>query len=68
LRNKYDAILTGSTTVIADNPSLTARIKNGIAVRLNLLIPTKVLCAAVRTDTSIGTIWRIAARDEIPIA
>ena len=42
--------------------------KNGIAVRLNLLIPTKVLCAPVRTDTSIGTIWRIAARDEIPIA
>ncbi|MBS6552653.1 MAG: bifunctional diaminohydroxyphosphoribosylaminopyrimidine deaminase/5-amino-6-(5-phosphoribosylamino)uracil reductase RibD [Clostridium sp.] len=30
LRNKYDAILTGSSTVIADNPSLTARIKNGI--------------------------------------
>ena len=29
LRNKYDAILTGSGTVIADNPSLTARIKNG---------------------------------------
>ena len=29
MRNKYDAILTGSGTVIADNPSLTARIKNG---------------------------------------
>ena len=30
LRNKYDAILTGSNTVITDNPSLTARTKGGI--------------------------------------
>ena len=30
LRNKYDAILTGSGTVIADNPSLTCRMKNGV--------------------------------------
>ena len=29
LRNKFDAILTGSGTVIADNPSLTCRMKNG---------------------------------------
>ena len=29
LRHNYDAILTGSGTVIADNPSLTCRIKNG---------------------------------------
>lgn len=29
LRNKYDAILTGSGTVLADNPSLTCRMKNG---------------------------------------
>ncbi len=29
LRNKYDAILTGSGTVIKDNPSLTCRMKNG---------------------------------------
>ena len=29
LRNKYDAILTGSNTVIIDNPSLTCRMKNG---------------------------------------
>ncbi len=29
LRNKYDAILTSSATVIADNPSLTCRMKNG---------------------------------------
>jgi diaminohydroxyphosphoribosylaminopyrimidine deaminase/5-amino-6-(5-phosphoribosylamino)uracil reductase len=29
LRNKYDAILTSSKTVIADNPSLTCRMKNG---------------------------------------
>lgn len=29
LRNKYDAILTSSKTVLADNPSLTCRMKNG---------------------------------------
>ncbi len=29
LRNKYDAILTSSQTVICDNPSLTCRMKNG---------------------------------------
>lgn len=29
LRSKYQAIMTGSGTVMADNPSLTARIKNG---------------------------------------
>ena len=29
LRNKYDAILTASNTVLADNPQMTCRIKNG---------------------------------------
>ena len=29
LRSDYQAIMTGSGTVLADNPSLTARIKNG---------------------------------------
>lgn len=29
LRNKYDAILTSSATVIKDNPSMTCRMKNG---------------------------------------
>lgn len=29
LRNCYDAVLTSSNTVIADNPSLTARIRDG---------------------------------------
>ncbi|NLF83736.1 MAG: bifunctional diaminohydroxyphosphoribosylaminopyrimidine deaminase/5-amino-6-(5-phosphoribosylamino)uracil reductase RibD [Candidatus Gastranaerophilales bacterium] len=29
LRNKYDAILTGSGTVIADNPSMTCRMDGG---------------------------------------
>ncbi len=29
LRNKYDAILTSATTVKADNPSMTCRMKNG---------------------------------------
>ena len=29
LRSEYQAIMTGSGTCLADNPSLTARIKNG---------------------------------------
>jgi diaminohydroxyphosphoribosylaminopyrimidine deaminase/5-amino-6-(5-phosphoribosylamino)uracil reductase len=29
MRNKYDAILTGSGTVLADNPSLTCRMEEG---------------------------------------
>ncbi len=29
LRNKYDAILTGSNTVIKDNPTMTCRIRGG---------------------------------------
>ena len=29
LRNNHDAILTSSNTIIADNPSLTCRLKNG---------------------------------------
>ncbi len=29
LRNKYDAIITGSATVIADNPALTCRLRQG---------------------------------------
>ena len=31
LRSKYQAILTGSNTVIYDNPKLTSRIKNGVS-------------------------------------
>ena len=31
LRTRYQAILTGSNTVICDNPKLTSRIKNGIS-------------------------------------
>ena len=30
LRNKYDAILTSSSTVLADNPSMTCRLKNSL--------------------------------------
>ncbi|MBP7212578.1 bifunctional diaminohydroxyphosphoribosylaminopyrimidine deaminase/5-amino-6-(5-phosphoribosylamino)uracil reductase RibD [bacterium] len=29
IRNRYDAIMTTSSTVIADNPSMTCRLKNG---------------------------------------
>ncbi len=44
LRNKYDSIITGSGTIIADNPSLTCRLENGrnpvrIVVDSNLITP-----------------------------
>ncbi len=44
LRNKYDAILTSSQTVIKDNPSMTCRMKNGrnpirIVIDTNLKTP-----------------------------
>ena len=45
-----------------------ARMKKGMAVKVNLLIPTKVRWAAVRTDTSRGITGRMAAREEIPMA
>ena len=45
-----------------------ARMKNGIAVRLNLLMPTKMRCAPVTTDTSRATVWRMQIREEMPIA
>ncbi len=45
LRNKYDAILTGSGTILADNPSLNCRMANGrnpirIIIDSNLITPT----------------------------
>ena len=64
LRNKYDAILTGSGTVLADNPSLTCRKRGGrnpvrIIVDSNLKTPvdsmvyrndgTKIYIAALKT-------------------
>ena len=64
LRNKYDAILTGSGTVLIDNPSLTCRIKGGrnpirIVIDSKLKTPpsakvyedngTKVYIAATKT-------------------
>lgn len=49
LRNKYDAILTGSGTVIADNPSLTCRMKNG-RNPVRIIIDSKALCS---TDSKV---------------
>jgi diaminohydroxyphosphoribosylaminopyrimidine deaminase/5-amino-6-(5-phosphoribosylamino)uracil reductase len=44
LRNKYDAVLTSSSTVIQDNPSMTCRLKNGrnpvrVVIDTNLSTP-----------------------------
>ena len=44
LRNKYDAILTSSNTVISDNPSLTARgkgLKNPVRIILDSCLKTE---------------------------
>ncbi len=46
LRNKYDAILTSSSTIIMDNPYMTCRIKNGrnpirVVVDTNLSAPAE---------------------------
>ena len=44
IRNRYDAILTSSTTVIIDNPSMTCLMKNGKN-------PTKIILdRALKTD------------------
>ena len=49
LRNKYDAILTGSNTVLIDNPSLTCRLEGG-RNPLRVLIDRK---ARVKKDAKI---------------
>lgn len=65
LRNKYDAILTGSGTVLADNPSLTCRLKNGRS-------PVRVIvdsCAVTGADSNVykndGTRVFIAVKEDI---
>lgn len=69
LRNKYDAIITGSGTVISDNPSLTCRKKGGrnpvrVVVDSALKTPvdakvyennaTKIYIAAAKTSKSVN--------------
>ena len=62
--------MTKSTSRLAMPPwfiRLPARIKKGIAVRLNLLMPTKMRWAPVTTDTSRGTVCRMAMSEEMPM-
>ena len=47
---------------------MPARMKNGIAVRLNLLMPTKVRWAAVSTATFRSMEERMAVSEETAIA
>lgn len=65
LRNKYDAILTGSGTVVADNPSLTCRMqkdRNPIRVIIDS-------CASTQADSNVykndGTEVILAVKDSI---
>ncbi len=46
---------------------LPARMKKGIAVRLNLLMPTKMRWAPVTTEMSRGTVCRIVTREAMPM-
>ena len=46
---------------------LPARIKKGMAVRLNLLMPTKMRWAPVTTEISRGTVCRMVNRDAMPM-
>jgi len=62
LRNKYDAILTGSGTIIADNPSLTCRMKNGrnpirvvVDSKAQISLDSKVFC-----DDGTPVFWAVA--------
>lgn len=62
LRNKYDAILTGSGTVLADNPSLTCRMKNGrnpirVIIDSNAKIP---LNSKVFNDNGTKIFWAVS--------
>lgn len=68
LRNKYDAILTGSGTVLADNPLMTCRLKNGRN-------PVRVIvdsCAATQTGSNVykndETAVILAVKDDIKTA
>ena len=54
LRNRYDAILTSSATVIADNPQMTCRLKNGrnpIRVILDKTLKTDFECEIYKNNT-----------------
>ncbi len=58
LRNKYDAIISGSATVIADNPGLTTRIENGRSP-VRVIVDSKLITPAnsrVYSDDGIKVI------------
>ena len=62
--------MTKSTSRLAMPPwfiRFPARMKKGMAVRLKLLMPTKVRWAAVTTDTSRDMVGRMAVRAAMPM-
>lgn len=67
LRNKYDAILTGSGTVIKDNPSLTCRIKHGRnPIRIIIDSKAKVnINSKVFTDDGTKIYWAVLENTKI---
>ena len=46
---------------------LPAKMKKGMAVRLNLLMPTKMRWAPVTTEMSRGTVCKMVTREAMPM-
>lgn len=67
LRNKYDAILTGSGTVIADNPSLTCRMKNGVNPVRVIIDSNAITPANAKVYNNDGTRVILAVREDISV-
>lgn len=64
LRNNYDAILTGSGTIIADNPSLNCRMENG-RNPIRIIIDSKLRTSpSSKAYTDDGTRIIIAATSD----
>ena len=61
LRNRFDAIMVGSSTIIADNPSLTARLNNSVKrdpvrIILDTNLRTSLLAKVYTQDSEAKTI------------
>ncbi len=66
LRNKYDAILTGSGTVVADDPSLTCRLKKGVNPVRIIVDSNAVTPAGARVYNNDSTRVILVVKEDIP--
>lgn len=74
LRDKYDAILVGINTVLADNPSLTARIAGGrnpvriiVDSRLRIPVQSRVITDGQAPTIVVTTMLGLARKEKIRI-